>query len=171
MPRAEVNAATSCKRPPPPPPHHVGPPGGGARAWCARARPPGQRQQAPVTPESRSLPGRTTRQGLCHPRFVAPQGDGVDHRIAPGPLRDFLEPRGAKHVLVKGRTCEAAELLSDRRPHLLGVVMDAHRRMRDQRRHRATGAVSSPVQGWERDVAQVRARAHPANGPIGLGAT
>src|SRR5215510_3221519 len=42
-------------------------------------------------------------EGLGYPRFVAPQGDGVDHRTAPGPLCDFRKPRGAKHVLVKGR--------------------------------------------------------------------
>src|SRR5262249_29827513 len=109
--------------------------------------------------------------GLGHPRLVTTQGNGVNHLITPGPLRDLLEPRGAKHVLVKGRTREKAELLADRLPCLLGVVMDAHRRMRDERRCWATGAVSASVQGRERDIAQVRARAHPADGPIGLGAT
>ena len=73
--------------------------------------------------------GEQPGDSVGHPRFVAPQGDGVDHGIAPGPLRDFLEPRGAKHVLVKGRTREEAELLADRRSRLLDVVMDAHRRM------------------------------------------
>src|SRR5262249_44997761 len=65
---------------------------------------------------------------------------------------------------------EAAELLTDRCLYLLGVVVDAHWRMGDQRRYRPTGTVSAPVQGRQRDIAQVRTRAYPANGPIGLGA-
>src|SRR4029453_7480283 len=89
--------------------------------------------------------GEQPCQGVCYPRFVAPQGASVDHRIAPGPLCDLFEACSAKHILAKGGTREEAELLADRRPYLLGVVMDAYRCMRNQGRHHVCSMPARPL--------------------------
>ena len=99
--------------------------------------------------------------------FVAVRDDGVDHRVAPLPLRRFGKPGIDEHLRVVGQAGVGRELLPRGGSRDVGVGGQAEGDVGDERRRGAAGRGGALTQGGKRGVADVLQRADPGDGAVG----
>ena len=115
----------------------------------------------------RCSPIEQLAQASGHVLFAARKDHILQHPVAPDPVPRFRVARGGKHLLVEGGTRVVGQLLPGRIPHFIRVVVDAHRHVGDQGRHRAVGPSCAFLHRRQSHVPQVLTGTYPTYGSVG----